>query len=210
MTWRDKIIQALNNLGGEAVLSEIYEEVANITGESVTVSFKASIRDALEKNSSDSEKYNKKYDIFYCVDGKGNGKWGLRNYEVSEDNMDITQDDSGFSEGRQLLKKHLCRERNHSLIRKAKEKFKQEHEGKVYCEVCGFDFYLNYGKLGEDFIEAHHTKAVSEMQENEKTRIEDIAMVCSNCHSMLHRRKPWLNKQQLKRLLAYHQKIQEM
>ena len=210
MTWRDKIVEALNNLGGEALLSEIYDEVANITGASVTVSFKASIRDALEKNSSDSVKYNYKYDVFYCVHGKGNGKWGLRNYEVNEENMDITQDDSGFSEGRQQLKKHLCRERNHSLIKRAKDKFKEEHGGRLYCEVCGFDFYLNYGELGEDFIEAHHTKAVSEMQENEKTRIEDIAMVCSNCHSMLHRRKPWLNKQQLKQLMIYHQRIQEM
>ena len=208
MTWRDKIIEALNNLGGEALLSEIYDEVANRTGETITVSFKASIRDALERNSSDSVKYNNKYDVFYCVHGKGNGKWGLRNYEVTEDNMNITQDDSGFSEGRQLLKKHLCRERNHSLIKKAKDKFKQEHEGKIFCEVCGFDFHLKYGELGEDFIEAHHTKAVSQMEENEKTKIEDIAMVCSNCHSMLHRRKPWLDKLQLMRLLTYQQRIQ--
>ena len=74
MTWRDKIIEALNNLGGEALLSEIYEEVANKTGDLATISFKASIRDALERNSSDSVKYNKKYDVFYCVYGKGNGK----------------------------------------------------------------------------------------------------------------------------------------
>lgn len=209
MTWRDKIIKALNNLGGEALLSEIYDEVASQTGETITVPFKASIRDALERNSSDSEKYNNKYDIFYCVKGKGNGKWGLRNYEVVEDNMDITQDDSEFSEGRQLLKKHLCRERNHFLIKKAKDKFKQEHEGRIFCEVCGFDFFSKYGKIGENFIEAHHTKAVSEMKENEKTRIEDIAMVCSNCHSMLHRSKPWLDKQQLMRVLTYQQRIQE-
>lgn len=31
------------------------------------------------------------------------------------------------------------------------------------------------------------------MQDGEKTKIEDIIMVCSNCHSMIHRKKPWLS-----------------
>lgn len=39
------------------------------------------------------------------------------------------------------------------------------------------------------------------MQEGEKTNIEDIAMVCSNCHSMIHRRKPWLTVNQFKKLI---------
>lgn len=29
---------------------------------------------------------------------------------------------------------------------------------------------------------------VSEMREGETTSIKDLVMVCSNCHSMLHRR----------------------
>ena len=76
-----------------------------------------------------------------------------------------------------------------------------EKHGKLYCEVCGFNFEEKYGDLGKDFIEAHHVKAVSSMKEDEKTKLEDLVMVCSNCHSMIHRRKPWLNKNQLKKLL---------
>ena len=38
-------------------------------------------------------------------------------------------------------------------------------------------------------------------QPNEKTKIEDIVMLCSNCHSMVHRRKPWTTKEDLKKLL---------
>lgn len=34
----------------------------------------------------------------------------------------------------------------------------------------------------------------------EKTRAEDIALLCSNCHSMIHRRRPLLTKDQLHRL----------
>ena len=39
------------------------------------------------------------------------------------------------------------------------------------------------------------------MKPNEKTKIEDIVMLCSNCHSMVHRRKPWATKEDLKKLL---------
>lgn len=209
MTWRDEVASALQKLNGQGTLTEIYEKVAELKEADISKSFTASIRDALERNSSDSVKFNGKNDVFYCVHGKGQGIWGLRIFEVNENSIDLTQDDSSFSEGRKLLRKHICRERNHALIVKAKEKFKEEHDGKIYCEVCDFDFFVNYGELGEGFIEAHHTKAVSEMAEGERTDVKDIAMVCSNCHSMLHRRKPWLNRDELKKIMAYQLAIDE-
>lgn len=55
--------------------------------------------------------------------------------------------------------------------------------------------------IGKDFIEAHHSKPISEMKENEKTKIEDIVLLCSNCHSMIHRKRPWLSKNNIRRLL---------
>ncbi|MFN3092826.1 hypothetical protein [Bacillus pumilus] len=39
------------------------------------------------------------------------------------------------------------------------------------------------------------------MGEGHSTKVEDIAIVCSNCHRMLHRKRPWLNKDQLKLLI---------
>lgn len=86
------------------------------------------------------------------------------------------------------------------LITIAKKKFKKEHEC-LYCEVCGFNFASVYGELGNNFIEAHHNKPISEMNENEKTNINDIIMICSNCHSMIHRKRPWLSKEQPKSIL---------
>ena len=32
-------------------------------------------------------------------------------------------------------------------------------------QVCSFDFYVKYGELGDDFIEGHHTKPVSEFND---------------------------------------------
>ncbi|WP_410979913.1 HNH endonuclease [Bacillus cereus] len=56
--------------------------------------------------------------------------------------------------------------------------------------MCSFDFYETYGEIGEDFIKGHHTILVSELEEGHKTKIADIAILCSNCHRMLHRKRP--------------------
>jgi len=39
------------------------------------------------------------------------------------------------------------------------------------------------------------------MKLGDKTKVEDIAIVCSNCHSMIHRKKPWLTREKLKRII---------
>ena len=93
MIWRDIVKEALINLGGEAYLKDIYNEVVK-NNIDLPVNYEASIRDTLQRNSSDSKKYNQKVDLFYTVEGMGKGKWGLRDYEPEFKNMDITQDDT--------------------------------------------------------------------------------------------------------------------
>ena len=59
---------------------------------------------------------------------------------------------------------------------------------KLKCEVCDFDFENVYGKLGKGFVEVHHKKPVSEGVRT--TNLDnDLAMLCSNCHRMIHRGK---------------------
>lgn len=55
------------------------------------------------------------------------------------------------------------------------------------CQICGFDFSEIYGELGKGYIELHHKRPLSESIEIQQTTLEDVAIVCSNCHSMLHR-----------------------
>ena len=90
------------------------------------------------------------------------------------------------SEGQQKLSLHLKRERNSQIVKQAKERFKMRNNGRLFCEICKFDFSERYGEIGEGFIEAHHKKPISKMQPGDVTRIEDFILVCSNCHSMLH------------------------
>lgn len=106
----------------------------------------------------------------------------------------------GFPEGKTLERLHKLKERSSKVTELAKHRAK-ERFGKLVCEVCKFDFAEYYGELGVDFIEAHHTIPVSELEENHVTRIEEIALVCCNCHQMLHRRRPWLNINELKKIL---------
>jgi len=110
------------------------------------------------------------------------------------------EDDDGFPEGREVLLRHKARERNPAVVHAAKTKFLQEH-GKFTCQACGFDFEVVYGAVGRGFIEAHHTKPVSELEAGAKTKVVDIALVCSNCHRMLHRRRPWIAMSDLTALL---------
>jgi 5-methylcytosine-specific restriction protein A len=71
------------------------------------------------------------------------------------------------------------------------------------CCICGFDFELAYGERGKGFIEIHHTKPLSEVDEEIFINPEtDLVPVCSNCHRMIHRRKDdILSVEEIKRFL---------
>lgn len=88
-------------------------------------------------------------------------------------------------EGQGKLAIHMRYERDNSLIRKIKE-LAIKANPMLNCEVCGFSFFEKYGELGQGFIEAHHKRPLSETKETKTTR-DDIALVCSNCHRMIHR-----------------------
>jgi len=118
--------------------------------------------------------------------------------EVSEGDVQ-TDEGKEYPEGKIAFVLHKKRERNPRLIKEAKELFISKH-GRLYCEACNFDFQKTYGDRGIDFMEGHHKKLVSEMEEGEKTRVEDIAMLCSNCHRMIHR-KPLISVEQLAQII---------
>lgn len=76
MTVLETVVQALKNLGGKAMYREIYLEYEIITQKKLTHGQKAGIRKCIEDHSADSDNFKGK-DIFYSVEGKGRGYWGL-------------------------------------------------------------------------------------------------------------------------------------
>jgi 5-methylcytosine-specific restriction protein A len=95
-------------------------------------------------------------------------------------------------EGAILTRVHRYRERDSKIIKRKKGEVLGQH-GRLTCEVCGFEFGITYGKQGEGFIECHHTKPVSQIKVGEKTKLADLVLLCSNCHRMVHRKRPWLS-----------------
>ncbi len=89
-------------------------------------------------------------------------------------------------EARIIYRLHRSRERNTGIVTRAKQNYLSLH-GHLACELCGFDYSEKYGSLGEGFIEVHHKKPISAMKEGEETHIDDLMLVCSSCHRMIHR-----------------------
>jgi 5-methylcytosine-specific restriction protein A len=70
------------------------------------------------------------------------------------------------------------------------------------CSICGFNFSRKYGTIGENFAEVHHIIPLSEVRGDRSTDPrKDLVIVCSNCHSMLHRKRPALLPEYLKKLI---------
>ena len=96
---------------------------------------------------------------------------------------------------------HRIRERS-PRIRKKKIDAVLRERGTLACEVCTFDFAETYGEaLGGGFTEVHHVVPLSEASGSATTRLIDLAVVCSNCHRMLHRAKPWIRPDELRLIL---------
>jgi HNH endonuclease len=125
--------------------------------------------------------------------------------EEQEAEQETTQEDpeaSEFPEGKKVYALHARLERNLKLVDKAKQAHKKKHNGSLPCSVCSFDFAKEYGAVGKDYAEVHHSIPLKdyESQQKETTKVEEMVVVCANCHRMLHRRRPWLTLADLKQL----------
>lgn len=103
-------------------------------------------------------------------------------------------------EGRILTRLHRTRERSRKLV-DAKKKAALKVHGRLFCEACGFDYAKKYGRTGEGVIDIHHTKPVHTLVGSETTRLEDLALLCANCHRIVHSSRRWLTIEQVRELI---------
>jgi len=106
----------------------------------------------------------------------------LRLYEL----LSYEEEKAYIPKGEEDLRKYS----QHSRIerrRKWSEAAKKIHG--YTCQACGFNFVRVYGQLGEKFIEAHHLIPISQLKGKVVKRDprHDFAVLCSNCHSMIHK-----------------------
>ena len=109
-------------------------------------------------------------------------------------------------EGRLITRLHISRERDAGAPRKLKQS-RMKKLGRLQCEACGFDFFETYGERGLGFIECHHTTPVSEMVPGHRPKQSEFALLCANCHRMIHARRPWLTVAALKATLSCRDEI---
>jgi hypothetical protein len=61
--------------------------------------------------------------------------------------------------------------------------------GRLICEVpgCEFDFLKRYGEIGRNYAHVHHKEQLSKAPKSgKKVTLADLAIVCANCHAMVH------------------------
>jgi 5-methylcytosine-specific restriction protein A len=124
----------------------------------------------------------------------------LKGLKGDEALLDIDGEAEGVGEGRLLFRAHRSRERDREAVTKARKRAIRKHR-KLSCEVCDFSFTKRYGARGAGFLEAHHRVPISEVAPGAKTRVQDLALLCANCHRMIHRRWPTLTVEGLREIV---------
>jgi 5-methylcytosine-specific restriction enzyme A len=84
--------------------------------------------------------------------------------------------------------------RKYAYHRKIERNRTAAHHAKKFhgtrCQACDLDFGERYGEIGKGFIEAHHLRPIATLEEGTPVKYEvavDFAVLCSNCHRMIHR-----------------------
>lgn len=90
----------------------------------------------------------------------------------------------GF-EGERKFEIHKSIERDRKLRNKKIFTFLQEN-GKIFCELCKFNFNETYKFLETDIIEVHHIIPLSTLTKSQKISLSDLMLLCSNCHFAIH------------------------
>ncbi len=54
------------------------------------------------------------------------------------------------------------------------------------CRGAGLNFGERYGALGQGYAHVHHRVPLSKSPEGRMVTLKDLAVVCANCHAMIH------------------------
>ena len=111
--------------------------------------------------------------------------------------LDVDIHTVAATEGRRRLVLHLQRERNQTVVLN-----KKKQAASLDCEVCGFSFGRAYGSAAGDYCEVHHLLPLSKVEHTTRTRLEDVAILCANCHRVVHLQNPPYTLNQVRSTLA--------
>lgn len=88
--------------------------------------------------------------------------------------------EGGWREG------HMRRDRNPHLRRARLEQMHRQ-EGALHCQACGLREGDSYpARLGDRVFEVHHKVPISTYDKERPTSLDDLLVVCANCHRAIH------------------------
>ncbi|KAA5596727.1 HNH endonuclease [Blastochloris sulfoviridis] len=126
-------------------------------------------------------------------DDKINNIQEMHNYDDKLDELLS----ANFIEGERILREVMLFKRNRELVRRAINKHG------TTCVVCGFNFGDAYGDLGVDYIEVHHISPLCESDGIDfNNNVDDVTVLCANCHRMIHHKRPALTLEELRNALT--------
>ena len=102
-------------------------------------------------------------------------------------------------EGGAALATHLKRERNRQLL-EAKRRLHRVEHGQLKCEACNLSEDQLPPKIGEGCFEVHHLSPVGKRVFASVTKLDDLAILCANCHRIIHRTNPMFTVRELARI----------
>jgi 5-methylcytosine-specific restriction enzyme A len=113
--------------------------------------------------------------------------------EKSPDAPWSSEDDVEFFEGRVLTKLHRIKERAKGLRKKLLAV--RRRLGALTCDMCARPCGSTDSQIDDAPFEVHHVVPLSATILR-RTRLADVALLCANCHRILHRaianRKRWI------------------
>jgi len=204
-SYRSEVIAALRMLGGQGTLKDIYNAIIErdkLPAIATNPNWQAQVRKQLQRDSSDSKLNESGKDLFYSVNGLYGGIWGIRDNSIldTEETYDFIAkgefQDSPTIEGIQKTVTVNIFERNRLLRKQCINIYGTN------CVICDFNFAYKYGIRGDGFIEVHHIVPLSEIRHSYIANPTDLRPVCSNCHSIIHRFKPFLTISEMIDLVA--------
>ena len=104
-------------------------------------------------------------------------------------------EEAEFTEGRVITELHSRRERDPRLRERLLDS--RRASDRLFCEMCGTPPPSTNPALRDAHFEVHHIIPLASSTGCRTTRLSDLALLCANCHRMLHRaialEKRWIS-----------------
>ena len=185
MTWKEVIIEALNNLNGVATYKQLYDEISFARNKILLENWKASVRGTIERFSSDSKVFEGKEDVFYSALGVGKGIWGLRDFSnVKKPCEPLAELDT---KRKDITVNRIIRD--NKIIKELKALHNNE------CQLCGMCLRINDRFR---YSEGHHIQPLGGKHKGPDIRA-NILILCPNCHTLCDYGAIKLDKNKIKK-----------